>query len=102
MLTLSSLVASRPSFEGMSSLDASRLELDVSLGDNYGPGESNHLDLPRSGSLTFDLIFFQSLALALFFASRGIGSFPSPSDPLSRIPYTSKAKVLLSGLGADE
>ncbi|KAK2461753.1 hypothetical protein APHAL10511_006216 [Amanita phalloides] len=42
-----------------------------------------------------------SLALALYFASRGIGQVrdASASDPK---PYTSLARVLLNGLGADE
>ncbi|KAG8925968.1 hypothetical protein FRC01_009496 [Tulasnella sp. 417] len=41
-----------------------------------------------------------SLALALFFASRGIGHVTN-SDGVST-PYTSQARVLLSGLGSDE
>ncbi|KAH9486732.1 Asparagine synthetase domain-containing protein 1 [Psilocybe cubensis] len=42
-----------------------------------------------------------SLALALFFASRGVGQIRKnfESDP---VPYTSEAKVLINGLGSDE
>lgn len=45
----------------------------------------------------------QSLALALYFASRGEGVLNSaaPSSDAD-IKYTSPAKVLLSGLGSDE
>jgi len=38
--------------------------------------------------------------MAFWFASRGIGYIKNDQDEL--IPYTSQAKVLLSGLGADE
>ncbi|KIK71245.1 hypothetical protein GYMLUDRAFT_185793 [Collybiopsis luxurians FD-317 M1] len=42
-----------------------------------------------------------SLAIALYFASRGIGQIRSkPED--EPIPYTSPAKVLINGLGSDE
>ncbi|KAK4684640.1 hypothetical protein P7C73_g5531, partial [Tremellales sp. Uapishka_1] len=41
-----------------------------------------------------------SLAFPLYFASRGIGHLASKDGPSS--PYTVKAKVYLSGLGADE
>ncbi|KAI3558114.1 asparagine synthase [Colletotrichum abscissum] len=42
-----------------------------------------------------------SIAYALYFAARGIGmSQSSPSDPA--VKYTTPARVLLSGLGADE
>ncbi|TFK40956.1 asparagine synthase-domain-containing protein [Crucibulum laeve] len=46
-------------------------------------------------------IVHQSLALALYFASRGVGQVrTSPrADPK---PYTSPARVLLNGLGSDE
>lgn len=39
--------------------------------------------------------------MALYFASRGKGSIQSDADS-SPIPYTSPAKVVLSGLGSDE
>ncbi|KAF8140062.1 asparagine synthase-domain-containing protein [Boletus edulis] len=42
-----------------------------------------------------------SLALALYFASRGMGRVRDASSSEYR-PYTSPAKVLLSGLGSDE
>jgi len=42
-----------------------------------------------------------SIAYALYFASRGQGIASTNLDPKS-IPYTTSARVLLSGLGADE
>ncbi|KAL0950911.1 hypothetical protein HGRIS_007670 [Hohenbuehelia grisea] len=42
-----------------------------------------------------------SLALALYFASRGIGQVRSAPDA-EPMPYTSPARVILSGLGSDE
>jgi len=43
----------------------------------------------------------QSLAIALYFASAGVGTIrDTPESP--RVPYTSPAKVLLNGLGPDE
>lgn len=52
-------------------------------------------------NLTF---IFQSIAIAFFFAARGLGHIPNPNlDPLNpTIPYQSNARVLFSGLGADE
>ncbi|KAG0297606.1 hypothetical protein BGZ98_000548 [Dissophora globulifera] len=41
-----------------------------------------------------------SIAMAFWFASRGIGYLKNSQGEL--VPYTSQAKVLLSGLGADE
>ncbi|GJJ72773.1 asparagine synthase (glutamine-hydrolysing) [Entomortierella parvispora] len=41
-----------------------------------------------------------SIAMAFWFASRGIGHIKDAEGKIS--PYTSQAKVLLSGLGADE
>ena len=43
----------------------------------------------------------QSLAQALFFASRGIGTVRHPGIDQAEA-YTSTARVILSGLGADE
>ncbi|OJD16928.1 hypothetical protein AJ78_02965 [Emergomyces pasteurianus Ep9510] len=43
-----------------------------------------------------------SIACALYFASRGEGEITSDTDHHTRIPYTTTARVLLSGLGADE
>jgi len=40
--------------------------------------------------------------MALYFASRGIGKVKSRSDILDGDAYTSRARVLLSGLGSDE
>ncbi|KAH9947984.1 asparagine synthase-domain-containing protein [Amylocystis lapponica] len=42
-----------------------------------------------------------SLAIALYFAARGVGKIRSHADALPR-PYTSPARVLLNGLGSDE
>ncbi|KAJ3759599.1 asparagine synthase-domain-containing protein [Lentinula raphanica] len=42
-----------------------------------------------------------SLALALYFASRGIGQI-RPKAGADPIPYTSPARVLINGLGSDE
>ncbi|KAI8596454.1 asparagine synthase-domain-containing protein [Dissophora ornata] len=41
-----------------------------------------------------------SIAMAFWFASRGVGCIKNEEGEL--VPYTSQAKVLLSGLGADE
>ncbi|CAO3573915.1 unnamed protein product [Mortierella alpina] len=41
-----------------------------------------------------------SIAMAFWFASRGVGHIKDEQGEL--VPYTSQAKVLLSGLGADE
>ncbi|PGH17174.1 hypothetical protein AJ79_01312 [Helicocarpus griseus UAMH5409] len=43
-----------------------------------------------------------SIACALYFASRGQGEITSDTDELGTVPYTTTARVLLSGLGADE
>lgn len=43
----------------------------------------------------------QSLAAALYFASRGVGQVRSGPDA-NPVPYTSPARVLLNGLGSDE
>jgi asparagine synthetase B (glutamine-hydrolysing) len=47
----------------------------------------------------FDTIF-QSLALALYFASRGVGQLRN--SHAAPIPFTTAARVLISGLGSDE
>ncbi|KAG8873946.1 hypothetical protein FRB97_006334 [Tulasnella sp. 331] len=49
----------------------------------------------------YETIMDLSLALALYFASRGIGT-KRTSVTSGRLPYTSPARVLLSGLGSDE
>ncbi|KAF9194717.1 hypothetical protein BGZ51_007944 [Haplosporangium sp. Z 767] len=41
-----------------------------------------------------------SIAMAFWFAARGVGYIKNELDEM--VPYTSQAKVLLSGLGADE
>ncbi|KAM0790810.1 hypothetical protein ACM66B_004656 [Microbotryomycetes sp. NB124-2] len=43
-----------------------------------------------------------SIAIAFYFAARGRGSLAPTSDGAKSTPYTSRARVLLSGLGADE
>lgn len=56
--------------------------------------------IPRD-STRWPLTRVQSLALALYFASRGVGQVRADpnADPT---PYTSSARVLLNGLGSDE
>ena len=44
---------------------------------------------------------YQSLAMALYFASRGSGQVKSQGDGTVK-PYTSTARVLLNGFGSDE
>ncbi|KAF4623755.1 hypothetical protein D9613_001987 [Agrocybe pediades] len=53
--------------------------------------------LMHPGRTVMDL----SLALALYFASRGIGQIRKDADSEPE-PYTSEARVLLNGLGSDE
>lgn len=43
----------------------------------------------------------QSLAQALYFAARGVGQIRTQKDAEPQ-PYTSRARVLLNGLGSDE
>ena len=43
----------------------------------------------------------QSLAIALYFAARGVGQI-RPRPGAEPQPYTSPARVLLNGLGSDE
>ncbi|EGO25517.1 hypothetical protein SERLADRAFT_368911 [Serpula lacrymans var. lacrymans S7.9] len=43
-----------------------------------------------------------SLAMALYFASRGVGQIRSEVDPDGFRPYESPARVMLNGLGSDE
>ena len=43
----------------------------------------------------------QSLAMALYFAARGVGKVRSGPDAQPE-PYSSPARVLLNGLGSDE
>jgi asparagine synthetase B (glutamine-hydrolysing) len=66
------------------------------------------MQLRRLQIQQFDIT--QSLASALYFASRGVGSIDDRSissgsgantEPTG-VPYTSRARVLLSGLGSDE
>jgi asparagine synthetase B (glutamine-hydrolysing) len=44
---------------------------------------------------------YKSLANALYFAARGVGYLVN-FESKGKIPYTSTARVLLSGLGSDE
>eukprot|EP00158_Paraphelidium_tribonemae_P005655 Partr_v1_DN27445_c4_g1_i2_m71986 putative asparagine synthetase len=64
--------------------------------EEYERCKSLVLDLMYPCSSVMDL----SIAIAFWFASRGIGSIVNGDGDL--VPYESKAKVLLSGLGADE
>lgn len=43
----------------------------------------------------------QSLAIALYFASKGVGTIRETPESLRKL-YTCPAKVLLNGLGPDE
>lgn len=52
-------------------------------------------------SASRQLTVFQSLAMALYFASRGQGTIHNDSTGTDE-EYTSPARVLLSGLGSDE
>ncbi|KAK0267951.1 hypothetical protein LTR35_015883 [Friedmanniomyces endolithicus] len=59
----------------------------------------NVIDLMQPHNTEMDL----SISFALYFASRGIGIDSSSTDkPASDTVFTTGAKVLLSGLGADE
>ncbi|KAG8914781.1 hypothetical protein FRC00_010802, partial [Tulasnella sp. 408] len=66
------------------------------------PYEECQRERPQAQNLMYpnQTVMDLSLALALFFASRGIGHVTN-SDGTST-PYTSQARVLLSGLGSDE
>ncbi|KAG9041492.1 hypothetical protein FS837_012198 [Tulasnella sp. UAMH 9824] len=66
------------------------------------PYEECQRERPKVQNLMYpnQTVMDLSLALALFFASRGIGHITN-SDGTSA-PYTSQARVLLSGLGSDE
>lgn len=44
----------------------------------------------------------QSISIAFYFAARGRGTVASRSSPTGRESYKSTARVLLTGLGADE
>lgn len=55
--------------------------------------------LPAFAILTHTLC--QSIAVAFYFAARGLGTVESPTGG-PPLPYQSSARVLLSGLGADE
>lgn len=58
------------------------------------------IDLIHPHNTEMDL----SIAIALYFASRGMGtiSIPSTAEKTTEIDYETPARVLLSGLGADE
>lgn len=57
-------------------------------------------DRPTQNSISI-LTEYQSLAIALYFASRGSGKVKSQMDGTIE-PYTSTARVLLNGFGSDE
>ncbi|KAF8924985.1 hypothetical protein BGZ58_001243 [Dissophora ornata] len=56
--------------------------------------------LERIAPLETVMDLASSIAMAFWFASRGVGCIKNEEGEL--VPYTSQAKVLLSGLGADE
>ncbi|KAG8943635.1 hypothetical protein FRC04_002594 [Tulasnella sp. 424] len=66
------------------------------------PYEECQRERPRVQNLMYpnQTVMDLSLALALYFASRGIGHVTNADGIAS--PYTSEARVLLSGLGSDE
>lgn len=86
---------------GVSTRDAARPRPDDPVQHCDGPGAA----IPHPGTRSAEsgatdvLRPPQSLALALYFASRGSGCLRE--DGTTR-PYASRAKVLLTGLGADE
>ncbi|KAK5100577.1 hypothetical protein LTS08_005328 [Lithohypha guttulata] len=59
---------------------------------------SNIIQLMYPHNTEMDL----SITAALYFAARGQGSVATPGDDTFYKPYTTTARVLLSGLGADE
>ncbi|KAF9457110.1 asparagine synthase-domain-containing protein [Collybia nuda] len=75
----------------------------VSFRAQYEIGLESQTSRPTIESLMLPgrTVMDMSLALALYFASRGVGQMHSlpDSDP---VPYASTARVLLSGLGSDE
>ncbi|KAL8286907.1 hypothetical protein RQP46_003913 [Phenoliferia psychrophenolica] len=56
------------------------------------------IDLMRPNRTVMDL----SIAIAFYFAARGQGTIENPIPGGPPVPYQSTARVLLSGLGADE
>ncbi|PWN39473.1 hypothetical protein IE81DRAFT_326514 [Ceraceosorus guamensis] len=79
------------------------IEIDVEA-QEYEDHKQDVMHLMYPSSSVMDL----SIAAALYFASRGVGYLPSdgsesPTAPsTARTRYISQARVLLSGLGADE
>ena len=57
--------------------------------------------LRQPTDVNFSCKRYQSLAIALYFASKGVGTIRKASES-PRESYTSPAKVLLNGLGPDE
>lgn len=71
--------------------------IDVPYAETLGHREEiKHLMRPHNTEM--DL----SIACALHFASRGQGLVTDSEDPAVVVPYATSARVLLSGLGADE
>ncbi|KAG5639367.1 hypothetical protein H0H81_003511 [Sphagnurus paluster] len=75
------------------------VEINVPYEESQGARQTVE-SLMSPGRTVMDLVR-QSLAIALYFASRGVGQIRSSpgADPE---PYTSGARVLLNGLGSDE
>ena len=78
--------------------------------DTYSNHVKNRLIFPSEGNET---VIDESIGCSLWFASRGIGCISrdvsnvskdvsKESKDVSKIPYKSAARILLSGLGADE
>lgn len=63
----------------------------------HGPG----ISYSCSNEVLLIYIIRQSLAMALYFASRGVGHIRQSHDTCPEL-YTSTARVLLNGLGSDE
>lgn len=91
----------RATFEELSRICPGRIwrfvEINVPYTDFLGH-RTEVLSLMYPHNTEMDL----SIAAALYFAARGIGHISSPSAPITRTPYQTSARVLLSGLGADE
>lgn len=75
--------------------------------DTFSSHVKNGLIFPSEGNET---VIDESIGCSLWFASRGIGCISEDvskeskdvSKDVSKIPYKSAARILLSGLGADE
>lgn len=78
-------------------ISMSLVEVDVPY-DQYLEHRPKVIDLMYPKNTEMDL----SIAIAFYFAARGVGYITSPENPTERKPYNRKGIVLFSGLGADE